>query len=164
MRRAPALCAVAYGQTPDSEPAPGTPVIIQMPDGTYKQGYAVPATIIREKKPEPKQFALSTNPLNLYIGRYGINFEYQPTLHHGLIVSPHCDHVNADVSATDGNGQIATYNDSFSGFGTELGYRFYSGDKGFNGFFAGPSLLLATYKYELASPRRDLMPTTMLWP
>ena len=139
----------AYGQTPAAQPQPvqGTPVMIQMPDGTYKQGYAVPATIVQEKKPEPKQFALSTNPLNLFIGRYGINFEYQPTLHHGLIVSPHYDHVNADVSTIDiTTGYAVTYNDSFSGFGTELGYRFYSGDKGFNGFFAGPSLLLATYK------------------
>ncbi len=134
----------AYGQTP--EPAQGTPVMVQMPDGTYKQGYAVPATVVQQPKPEPTHFAISTNPFNLYIGRYGINFEYQPVLHHGLIVSPHYDHVNADMTGTDINGNSTTYKDSFSGYGAELGYRFYSGEKGFNGFFASPSLLLASYK------------------
>ena len=136
----------ALGQTPAPQPAPGTPVMVQMPDGSYKQGYAVPATAVQEPKEAPKQFAITTNPLNLYIGRYAINFEYQPVLHHGLIVTPHYDHVNADLSSWDANGNRITYNDSFSGFGAELGYRFYSGYKGFNGFFASPSLLLATYK------------------
>jgi|GEM_PF-767082 len=127
---------------------PGSPVLVQMPDGTYRQGYAVPAQALAPE-PEPKQFALTANPLNFTIGRYGLNFEYQPTLHHGLIVSPHYDHVNADIDGytTDSNGNItrARYNNSFSGFGAEIGYRFYSGNKGFNGFFAGPSLLLASY-------------------
>ena len=39
---------------------------------------------------ERKQFAFTTNPLNLVIGRYGFNFEYQPVAHHGLIVSLQC--------------------------------------------------------------------------
>jgi hypothetical protein len=123
--------------------------MVQMPDGTYKQGYAVPATVVQEPKPVPKQFAITTNPLNLYIQRYGINFEYQPTLHHGLILSPHYDHVNYD-----GTVGTVTAPDNFSGFGAEIGYRFYSGDKGFNGFFASPSLLLATYK--ATGPSLDL--------
>jgi hypothetical protein len=128
--------------------APATPVVVQMPDGTYRQGYAVPAQAA-VPEPEPKQFALTANPLNFTIGRYGLNFEYQPTLHHGVIVSPHYDHVSADIdgSTIDENGNLvsARWNNSFSGFGAEIGYRFYSGSKGFNGFFAGPSLLLATY-------------------
>ncbi len=143
----------AYGQTAAPQPTPGTPVMVQMPDGTYKQGYAVPATVVQEPKPVPKQFAITTNPLNLYIGRYGINFEYQPTLHHGLILSPHYDHINADVSYSI-NGQSGTAVDNFSGFGAEIGYRFYSGEKGFNGFFASPSLLVASYK--ATGPSLDL--------
>ena len=135
----------AHAQTPAPQAAPGTPVMVQMPDGTYKQGYAVPATVVQQPKPEPKQFAITTNPFNLYIGRYGINFEYQFVLHHGIIVSPHYDHVSWDQTSTTPAG-TQTYKDSFSGFGAELGYRFYSGEKGFNGFFASPSLLLATYK------------------
>lgn len=144
----------AYGQTPAPEPAPGTPVMVQMPDGTYKQGYAVPATVVQQPKPEPTHFAITTNPLNLFIGRYGINFEYQPVLHHGLIVSPHYDHVNADVTVLTATSTI-TGTDNFSGFGAELGYRFYSGDKGFNGFFASPSLLLASYTANGATISQD---------
>jgi hypothetical protein len=33
---------------------------------------------------------------------------------------------------------------SLTGFGGELGYRFYTGSKGANGFFAGPSVLFAS--------------------
>lgn len=133
----------------EQKPEPGTPVMVKMPDGTYHQGYAM-ATAEPAPEPAPKQFAITTNPLNLIINRYGLNFEYQPTLHHGVIVSPHYDHVNADISTTaydlnSGTTQSVTYKDSFSGFGAEIGYRFYSGNRGFNGFFAGPSLLLATY-------------------
>jgi hypothetical protein len=129
-------------------PAPGTPVVVQMPDGTYHQGYAM-AAVEPAAEPAPKQFAITTNPLNLYIHRYGLNLEYQPTLHHGVIVSPHYDSVSVDATGIvndNGTTQSFGYKDSFSGFGAEIGYRFYSGNRGFNGFFAGPSLLLATYK------------------
>jgi hypothetical protein len=129
-------------------PAPGTPVVVQMPDGTYHQGYAM-APVEATPEPAPKQFAITTNPLNLFIHRYGVNFEYQPTLHHGVIVSPHYDNLSVGMTGpafdASGNPQNASYTDGFSGFGTEIGYRFYSGNRGFNGLFAGPSLLLATY-------------------
>jgi len=129
-------------------PAPGTPVTVRMPDGTYRQGYAM-AAVEPAPEPAPKQFAITTNPLNLYIHRYGLNVEYQPTLHHGIIVSPHYDSVSVDATSVmtiNGTTQSIGYKDSYSGFGAEIGYRFYSGNRGFNGFFAGPSLLLATYK------------------
>jgi hypothetical protein len=132
----------------NQRPAPGTPVMVQMPDGTYRQGYAM-ATAEPAPEPAPKQFAITTNPLNLIINRYGLNFEYQPTLHHGLIVSPHYDSVSFDatsVLSVNGTTESIGYRNSYSGFGAEIGYRFYSGYRGFNGFFAGPSLLLATYK------------------
>jgi hypothetical protein len=67
-----------------------------------------PAQALATRTRSQKQFALTANPLNFTIGRYGLNFEYQPTLHHGLIVSPHYDHVNADIDGytTDSNGNI----------------------------------------------------------
>jgi hypothetical protein len=34
---------------------------------------------------------------------------------------------------------------SLTGFGGELGYRFYTGSKGANGFYVGPSVLFASY-------------------
>lgn len=144
-------------------PEPGTPVMVQMPDGTVRQAYAVgPAT----PKPEPKQFAFTFNPLNLYIDRYAFNFEYQPTLHHGLIVTPHFDHMNVDINGYDANNNSAVFKDGFTGYGAELGYRFYSGEKGFNGFFVSPQLLLATYKTSgegLVSGAKDVSFTSYGW-
>lgn len=104
-----------------------------MPDGAAKPAYAVGVT---EPRPVPKKFAFTFNPLNLLIGRYGFNFEYQAVPHHGLIVTPHFDHIA--LSESD-----SPYTDTLNGMGVELGYRFYTGSKGFNGFFVGPSLLLA---------------------
>lgn len=90
--------------------------------------------------PEPRQFAFTFNPLNLIIGRYGFNFEYQPVLHHGLIVTPHYDYSRSGGSDCNG------CTDTLNGAGAEFGYRFYSGTHGFDGFFAGPSLLVAKYE------------------
>ncbi len=149
MKQPISLCAIltavsAFGVSnalADDAPE-GTPIMVQMPDGTVKQ-----ATVTTpEPKPVPKQFAFTFNPLNTIINRYGFNFEYQPVLHHGLIVTPHYDSVNADMTTTDLDGNRITYKDSFTGFGAELGYRFYTGEKGFNGFFFSPQLLLASYK------------------
>jgi hypothetical protein len=100
----------------------------------------------------PSRFALTFNPLNLIIGRYGFNFEYQPVPHHGLIFSPHYDHLSGDPS-WDGEATLAT--DTLNGVGAELGYRYYSSSHGFDGFFAGPSLLIATYERTLMG-----LPTT----
>jgi hypothetical protein len=158
--------STAFAQD-DPEPATAKPVTVQMPDGSVKQGYAVSTA---EPKPVPKQIAFTANPLNFIIGRYGFNFEYQPVLHHGLILTPHYDSVNADVtgvcSGTNGTLSTCTYKDSFSGFGGELGYRFYTGDKGFNGFFVSPQFLLAAYKSHgegLIGTAQDVSFTSLGW-
>jgi hypothetical protein len=60
------------------------------------------------------------------------------------VLNPHFDHVSANVSESI-NGTSASYSEGFTGFGGELGYRFYTGEKGANGFYVGPSLLVARY-------------------
>jgi hypothetical protein len=97
-------------------------------------------TQINSPPPKPRRFAFTFNPLNLVIGRYGFNFEYQPAAHHSLVVTPHYDHAVAD---TMGEARIT---DHLDGAGAEIGYRYYTGTRGFEGFFIGPSLLLATHK------------------
>jgi len=124
---------------------------VPVPDGATKPPHAVGVT---EPEPVPKQFAFTVNALNLIvgyfgIGRYGFNFEYQPLPHHGLVVTPHFDHGNGAPNS-DGSFIVS---DTLTGFGAELGYRFYSGTQGFNGFFAGPSLLIA--KYDITSTYHD---------
>jgi len=95
--------------------------------------------------PKPfKSFAVELNPLAAAIGRYSLQAEWLPAEHHAIVVNPHFDHVSADVSQSL-NGTSLSYSESFTGFGGELGYRFYTGSKGANGFFAGPSIVVAKY-------------------
>lgn len=136
--RGPAVFGVSPALA--QEPAPLMTATVPTQDRTSQQPYAVGVT---EPKPTAKQFAFTFNPLNLLIGRYGFNFEYQPVPHHGMIATPHYNHVSGDP-AWDGESMGDT--DTLSGVGAELGYRFYSGRQGFDGFFAGPSLLVGTYK------------------
>jgi len=87
-----------------------------------------------DKKSDPgfKSVALTINPLSLALTRLGANIEYLPVAHHGIMLNPY--------------GQFASVGDGSSGtkytnLGAELGYHFYTGTRGANGFFVGPSLV-----------------------
>jgi hypothetical protein len=95
-------------------------------------------------KPAFKPFSLELNPLAAAIGRYSIQGEWLPAAHHAIVLNPHFDHVSTDISES-ANGASVSYSEAFTGFGSELGYRFYTGEKGANGFYVGPSLLVAHY-------------------
>jgi hypothetical protein len=88
-----------------------------------------------------KRFAIAANPLGIAIGRYSIQGEYMLARHHAVTANPFFAY--APVTATV-NGQEADLG-SLTGFGGELGYRFYSGSKGMTGFYAGPSFIFASY-------------------
>ena len=70
-----------------------------------------------------------------------------PLEHHTLILSP--------FYALTRTTPVTTYDDelnpmqlpvqTFRGYGTELGYRYYSGQGGLRGFFAGPSLIISSF-------------------
>lgn len=103
-----------------------------------------------ERAPAPREeplkaLAIEFNPLALTIGRLSANVEYLPAPHHALVVNPYYVSVNADVTVTDFEGERVTYEDNFSGGGAELGYRMYTGSRGPNGFFVGPSFLFGAY-------------------
>ena len=99
---------------------------------------------VEYKAPEPKTMTLVANPLSTIVGRYGVDFTYMVAPHHGLVVNPYYSHVSPQVTTTE-NGVSTTYSETFSGFGGELGYRYYTGEKGANGFFIGPSLLFGAF-------------------
>jgi hypothetical protein len=109
-------------------------------------GVAMPATA-GEKTPadddsaDIKHISLELNPLSASIGRYSIQGEYVLARHHAITLNPFYAHasVKETINGTDIDGG------SLSGFGGELGYRFYTGSKGANGFFIGPSVLFASY-------------------
>ena len=79
-----------------------------------------------------KKLTLTANPLSWIILRFSMNVEYMLVKHHGLILVPSFEGSSTDDSSS-------TY------FGAEAGYHFYSGQRGANGFFIGPSLV---YMYE----------------
>jgi hypothetical protein len=70
-----------------------------------------------------------------------------PAAHHSIEVSPHFVHTTADV-ATSGN---TTASQAFTGIGGEIGYRYYTGHRGPNGVFVGPSLIAGVYNAGLPS-------------
>jgi hypothetical protein len=73
--------------------------------------------------------------------------EYVPVAHHALIVSPHILHTSADLPAS----AHPTGTETFSGAGTEVGYRYYTGHRGPNGVFVGSSIILGLYNANLLS-------------
>lgn len=79
-----------------------------------------------------RPLAITANPLSLALGRYGLNVEYMLATHHGIMLNPY----GQFTSAEGGNSKT-----SYKNLGAELGYHFYTGHKGANGFFIGPSLL-----------------------
>ena len=91
---------------------------------------------------KPAKFAVTLNPLNAIIGRFGFTFEFQPVLHHGLVATAHYVAL-ADTGRPDGNYAVA---DVLQGADAEVGYRLYTGSKGFNGLFVGPSVLAGKYE------------------
>lgn len=89
-----------------------------------------------------RPFALEINPLGLFVGgRLSFNAEWAPATHHVLVLSPHLVHTTANMPL--GGGTMGTQ--AFTGAGTELGYRYYTGTRGMNGIFVGPSLIMGLY-------------------
>jgi hypothetical protein len=89
---------------------------------------------------EIKHFSFELNPLGVAIGRYSISGEYMLARHHAVTLSP----FYASTSIKVNDKEVG----SLSGFGGELGYRFYTGSRGANGFFVGPSALFSSYTSE----------------
>jgi hypothetical protein len=101
---------------------------------------------IHEPRPPRRVVAVEFNPLSLIIGRLSANVVVAPTDHYSLILSPFYAWATTQpiyVSPSDGSGPptLPLPTQHFSGFGSELGYRYYFGRGGPRGFFVGPSLI-----------------------
>ena len=79
-----------------------------------------------------RSLALTLNPLSLLLTRIGVNVEWLPTAHHAIVLNPFGQFASAGEE-----GQLGGKT-SYTNFGAELGYRFYTGTRGANGFFVGP--------------------------
>jgi hypothetical protein len=114
--------------------------------------------VIHDARPPTRMVSVEWNPLSLIIGKLSanvlVNLDVLRAIA-GLPPSKAIDHsviVVAPFYISTTTWPIYTFDDqgastqlpqqSFSGFGGELGYRYYTGIGGPRGFFAGPSLIL----------------------
>jgi hypothetical protein len=88
-----------------------------------------------------KSIGVQGNPLGFVIGRYSIDLEYLPAAHHAA-------HVTAAYTYA-----LPGVDDQLTGFGGEVGYRYYTGLYGPHGFFAGASFLVGAFEYIHGDPQ-----------
>lgn len=124
------IFAIASGALAD-EPA------VKAPDGAAAVPAAAPAAspavgeeVDADEDPGFKKVSITANPLSILVGRYSFNVEYMLEKHHGLIVVP------SFWSLKSSTGDIEV---KYNYVGGELGYHYYTGERGANGFFIGPS-------------------------
>jgi hypothetical protein len=86
-----------------------------------------------------KSVAVQGNPLGFAIGRYSVDLEYLPESHHALHLTPFGMYGLPGVS------------DQLTGFGAEMGYRWYSATHGPEGVFLGASFVAAELEYQHTS-------------
>lgn len=79
-----------------------------------------------------RRWALELNPLELTFARASVNFEASLAKHDCLLLTVIAQPETGDIGA---------------GAWGELGYRFYAGEGGLEGFFAGPSVGLGALGY-----------------
>ena len=116
-------------------------------DRTERPLAETPADVaIPEVAPPRRIFSIEWNPLPLFtVNRLSGSLVVVPVSHHALVVSPFYTWMTTQpiyVYDDQGNAtQLPTQ--QFSGFGAEVGYRYYTGERGPRGFFVGPSLVAA---------------------
>lgn len=92
------------------------------------------------------RLAVEVNPLGLIVGgRLSMNVEYAPATHHVIVVSPHFVRTTSTIEI----GPTRAREQRFTGFGGEVGYRYYTGHNGMNGVFIGPSIIGGVYNASL---------------
>ena len=102
--------------------------------------------VVRETPPQRRIVSIEWNPLPLVLGKISANVVIVPIDHHALVLCPfYVSTTTAGINVFDDQGnptQLPTQ--TFSGFGGEIGYRYYTGLGGPRGLFVGPSLILAS--------------------
>jgi hypothetical protein len=107
-----------------------------------------PVDVVIAQHPPRRVFAVEWNPLPLVtIGKVSANLLFVPFNHHAIILSPfYAWTTTAPIFVFDDRGNATQLpQQKFSGYGTELGYRYYFEDGGPRGFFLGPSLIAGSF-------------------
>ena len=110
--------------------------------------------VLREPSPPERPVTVEWNPLALIVGKLSANVVLVPIEHHALVLSPfyaRTTTVPICVVSDSGTSPACGFTPSvqlpqqtFEGFGGEIGYRYYLGHGGPRGFFAGPSFVIAS--------------------
>jgi hypothetical protein len=111
-----------------------------------------PVDVVLHETPPPRRLlTVEWNPVALILGKWSANVIVVPTEHHSLVLSPfYVLTTTVPIYVTDASSTASNPfgtqlpQQTFEGFGGEIGYRYYLGHEGPRGFFAGPSLLLAS--------------------
>jgi hypothetical protein len=135
---------IALSSTALAEP-PAADVSSATGDGLSR----TPVDVVINEIPPPRRWlSIAWNPLPaLALGKLSFDVVFAPFVHHAIVLSPfYAISTTAPIYTFDDAGnptQLPTQR--FEGFGGELGYRYYFGDGGLRGFFAGPSFILGFF-------------------
>ncbi len=104
---------------------------------------------IHDQPPPQRYVVVAWNPVPAFtIGKASFDVVITPFSHHALILSPFYATTTTQpivVQDAAGNPVARLPQQTFQGFGGEIGYRYYSGRGGPRGFFAGPSFLIGAF-------------------
>jgi hypothetical protein len=99
---------------------------------------------VADRPPARRTISVEWNPLALFtIGKLSANVVIVPVDHHALVLSPFYAWTTTQPIFVFSDQGAATQlpTQKFSGFGGEIGYRYYTEARGPRGFFVGPSLI-----------------------
>ncbi len=82
-----------------------------------------------------------------------MNVEYLPVKHHALIVNPYFQRNAIDEEIAG----IKLGESTYTTFGGEVGYRFYSGSNGASGLFIGPSFFMQRTHASISVPAGNVV-------
>ena len=117
-----------------------------MPGSARAEPPSAVDVVIRNEPPPRRFLTIEDNPFPLLIGKRSANVVIAPLNHHALVLSPSYVSVEtAPIYIFDDTGNPTQLpKQKFSGWGGELGYRYYFGEGGPRGFFLGPSFMLSS--------------------
>jgi hypothetical protein len=97
---------------------------------------------------ELRPLAITGNPLSLLIGRYGGNVEIVAVRHHAMVSSAYAQVFPLGIVRGMMPPEVRDrVRDPPVTVGGELGYRLYSGSRGTEGLYVGPSLVVTPLVY-----------------
>lgn len=102
--------------------------------------------VIRGEPPPRRILTIEFNPLPAILGKFTGDVIITPLSHHALVLSPSYVSVEtAPIYVFDDTGQATQLpKQKFYGWGGEIGYRYYFGERGPRGFFLGPSFVFSS--------------------